>query len=176
MKKLSYALLISLLLTTLFGCVSNQPNNGQPPSSNEKQRAEVVLYYANDQYVATGDEKLDKLVAVKRTIEIQGDSLPMSILNELKKAPPEKGLSTEFPSGISFLGVRVENNIAYVDLSSKNLNGSSLQEAFTIDQIVYSLTELQDITSVQFLVDGKEVESLMGHYEVSEPISRKKSI
>lgn len=47
-----------------------------------------------------------------------------------------------------------------------------MQEYFTIEQIVASLFELDGIKSVQFLVNGEKVESLMGHIGVLEPFKK----
>ena len=50
--------------------------------------------------------------------------------------------------------------------------GGSLQESFTISQIVKSLTELSSVNRVQFLIDGKKEESLMGHFDISKPFEK----
>ena len=44
-----------------------------------------------------------------------------------------------------------------------------MQEDFTIAQIVNTLLELDHIDKVQFLIDGKKAETLMGHISITEP-------
>ena len=165
MKKIIYVLLI-LMLLSITACTT--PQKEEPPSPQE---TEVTLYYANKVYVETGDESLEKLVPIKRLIPT-GEGLHMTMLNELKKAPDENDVSTELLPDITFLGVEIENNIARVNISSKNLNGGSLQEFFVMNQIIYTLTDLEDIDQVQFLVDGEIAESLMGHYSADKPLGR----
>ena len=48
-----------------------------------------------------------------------------------------------------------------------------MQESFTISQIVNSLVELDSVERVQFLIDGQKGETLMGHFEISEPFENK---
>jgi len=168
MRKWVYILTLFILIGTFSGCMDTRTVEPTP----ENEEVEVTLYYASRAYVETGDEKIDKLIPIKKKIKPENNNLHLAMLNELKRAPDEESMATEIFSNITFLSVEVKNNIAYVDVSSKNLNGGSLQEFFVINQIVYTLTELEDIDKVQFLVDGKKAESLMGHFSIDEPLSR----
>ncbi len=74
------------------------------------------------------------------------------------------------PTSIKLLGVEVSNGTAFVNFSQEGLFGGSMEEYFTVNQIVGSLLELNNIDRVQFLIDGGEkAESLMGHFDISEP-------
>lgn len=170
MKRLIY---FSLLLTLIsFTACTRPPQNEELPAPPAINETEVTLYYANRAYAETGDENLEKLIPIKRTLRTEDENLHMSILNELKKAPDDNDIATELFPQITFIGVEIENNIANIDISSENLNGGSLQEFFLISQIVYTFTELEGIDKVQFLVDGKIRESLMGHFSSTKPIGR----
>ena len=63
---------------------------------------------------------------------------------------------------------------AYVDLSREAVTahtGGSLDELLTIYTIVNALTSnLPAVTSVQVLVDGKEVDTLAGHVDLRRPL------
>ena len=65
---------------------------------------------------------------------------------------------------------------AYVDLSREAVTahtGGSLDELLTIYTIVNALTSnLPAVTSVQVLVDGKEVDTLAGHVDLRQPLSK----
>ena len=51
--------------------------------------------------------------------------------------------------------------------------GGSLNELLTIYTIVQALTtNLPAVTSVQLLVDGKEVDTLAGHVDMKRPLPR----
>jgi hypothetical protein len=47
-----------------------------------------------------------------------------------------------------------------------------MQETFTINQVVASLVGLESVDRVQFLLDGKKGDSLMGHYSIEEPFDK----
>lgn len=132
---------------------------------------EVVLYFPNKKYVETGDESLDKLLTETRLVEYGDTSLEEAIVKELIKGAESEELLTSIPSTVKLLGVETSNNIAFVNFSRDGLYGGSLQEGFTISQIVNSLLELDSVDQVQFLVDGEKTESLMGHYDTMEPFT-----
>lgn len=191
MKKILRACFLIVLLVFVFsGCARQRPIV-DPARGKE---ANVILYYANSSYVETGGIELEKLIPVERTLRIVNNSLPLSILNELKQPPnvtinpsevPREvrylgveqkdkilNISTQLPKNMKFLGVEVRDRTAYVNISSENLHGGSTQEYFILSQIIYSLTELDEIEFVHFLVDGRSAETLMGHYSIEEPLAR----
>lgn len=140
------------------------------PKTDEK---EVVLYFANNEYVETGDESLEHLIPENRIVEYGDISLEEAIVRELMKGPKSDKLGTSIPSTVKLLGVEVSNGTAFVNFSQEGLFGGSMQESFTISQIVNSLLELDSVDKVQFLVDGEKAESLMGHIDATEPFDSK---
>ena len=51
--------------------------------------------------------------------------------------------------------------------------GGSLDEALAVFALVNALTvNLPDITAVQILIDGKEVDTLAGHIDLRHPLRR----
>lgn len=136
------------------------------PNSNEM---EVTLYFANRAYIESGDESLEKLIPERKMVQYGDISLEETIVRELMKGPESDELNTVIPSNVELIGVEVADGTAFVNFSSEGLYGSSMQEEFTISQIVNSLVELEGIERVQFLVDGQKVETLMGHIEITEP-------
>jgi len=136
------------------------------PNSNEM---EVTLYFANRAYIESGDKSLEKLIPERKMVQYGDISLEETIVRELMKGPESDELNTVIPSNVELIGVEVADGTAFVNFSSEGLYGSSMQEEFTISQIVNSLGELEGIERVQFLVDGQKVETLMGHIEITEP-------
>ena len=70
---------------------------------------------------------------------------------------------------------------AYVDLSARRSStshsGGSLDEALTVYAIVNALTvNLPDVTAVQILVDGKEVDTLAGPHRSATTAAAKRSM
>jgi len=69
-----------------------------------------------------------------------------------------------------------EQGAAFVDLSGEVTSahpGGSQSELLTVYTIVEALTaNLPAITSVQILVDGREVDTLAGHVDLKSPLPR----
>lgn len=191
MKKYIVLLLATVLAISIIGCAKkdttpnedvdivdegNEDNQNEENGENEvidpspnTEKAEVTLYFANKDYVETGDESYEKLLPEVRTIEYGNIPLEEAIVRELIKGPESSELTTCIPSNVTLLGVETADGTCYVNFSQEGLYGGSLQEDFTISQIVNSLLELDNVDRVQFLIDGEKVESLMGHFTISDP-------
>ena len=74
-----------------------------------------------------------------------------------------------FPKETKVLGFSLKNGIAYVNLnrSATQLNVGSSVEALAVASIVNTLTKFPDVFRVKLLIEGKEVESLAGHVDVT---------
>lgn len=186
MKKHISILLLLLILLTLGACskkdlgdtppvVENPTENDQIDQDEvvdpnpEKETKEVNLYFANGEYIETGNESLEKLIVEKRMVEYGDVTLEEKIVRELMKGPENtEKASTVIPSSIKLLGVEVADGTAYVNFAQEGLYGGSMEESFTINQIVSSLLDLDSVDRVQFLIDGKKAETLMGHYSIEE--------
>lgn len=91
-------------------------------------------------------------------------------------AAPEGQVST-IPAGTTVRAVFVTpDGRAYVDLGGPIVSGhagGTLNETLTVYAIVNALTlNLPDVSAVQILVDGKEVDSLTGHLDLRSPLVR----
>ena len=140
---------------------NNEPegNDNEPvdPTPNTDSQ-EVTLYFANKAYVETGDESLEKLISETREIEFGDISLEEAVVRELIKGPENTELYTEIPTSAKLLGVELTDGTAFVNFAQEGLNGGSLQETFTINQIVSSLVDLEGVDRVQFLIDVIKVD------------------
>lgn len=188
MKKYIALLLVTVLAISLIGCskkdttpkedtdivnednqdIENEENETVDPSP-ETKKAEVTLYFANKDYVETGDESYEKLIPEIRTIEYENIPLEEAIIKELIKGPDSNELTTSIPSSITLLGAETKDGTCYVNFSQEGLYGGSMEEDFTISQIVNSLLKLDNVDRVQFLIDGEKAESLMGHFTITDP-------
>lgn len=177
-KKIGIFLIIGVMAVALFGCKAKQPG-GKPgkddeviePAPEGTEKTVIKLYFANEEYIVTGNEDLDEVVVVEREIELDEKPVAEVVLEELKKDPESDKFRT-LVSKLKVLGVETKGDTVYVNISSENLNGGSMEEMLLLNQIVYSLTELEDVEAVQFLVDGEIRETLMGHIEIDKPIRR----
>ncbi|MCG6552551.1 MAG: GerMN domain-containing protein [Candidatus Magnetominusculus sp. LBB02] len=81
-----------------------------------------------------------------------------------------------FPSNARVLGIYYGiDKILYVDLSSeikKNFQGDALKEFLIIKSIYETATSNVELDDVQILINGKEEDTIGGHYSISAPIKR----
>lgn len=140
----------------------------------EIKTKEVVLYFSDDQAMY--------LVGQKRNIE---EVTAKAIILELIKGPSrlegEEELYETLPSKLELLDVQVKEGIASVDFSGDSIqaiSGGSTGEGMALYSIINTLISDNNlgITKVQFLVDGKKVESIKGHFDVSVPLSEDKDM
>ena len=143
-----------------------------PPPKNQEHALDVKVYYPDDSGM--------KLVEVRREIFVGDDSEKYSAAIEvLRKDPVEANLTKIFPDNAAINSVTVENGLATVDFDGgilKGFVGGSTGEEFLIGSIVNTLTNFPEVTGVKFLVDGKEIETLSGHMDLSTPLERMDSL
>ena len=127
---------------------------------------EVNLYFSDSQAMY--------LVAEKRTIS-QIPSLARQAVIELIKGPESSDFYPTIPEETQVNEVYIVDDIAYIDLSEeifKNHPGGSSGELMTVYSIVNTLTEIPPIKGVQILVGGNEMNTLVGHIDISMPLLR----
>ena len=132
----------------------------------------VKVYYPNDEG--------ERLVAVSRKVKLsdRADKYTAA-LKSLMEGTKEKGQSTIIPRQTKIRSVKVKDGVATVDFSGdilKHFVGGSTGEEMLVGSVVNTLTEFPEVTSVQILIDGKPVESLAGHMDLTVPIKRMESI
>lgn len=142
---------------------------------------DVELYFINEEYAETGDENLPHYLIENREIQVPSEENLLVYVLEALKTPREEGSGTVVTDDVVFHRIYVseeDKEVLVVDLKNIGGSGGSLQEGFFIGQIVetmlknVSLNEKYiDITKVQFMVNSEKVESLMGHFDASEPFT-----
>lgn len=142
----------------------------EPEPETEGDVETVTLHFASRDFMVDGDETAEAMLTEEREVEYEDASLAEAVVDELIAGPEDiDTMVTVIPDQVTLLGVEVEDGTAFVDFSSENLTGGSLQETLTVNQIVNTLIQLDDVERVQFLIDGEKAETLMGHLEISEP-------
>ena len=126
----------------------------------------VTVYFPNNNGT--------RLVAEKRKVAAKKDKY-MAAMEELMKGTKDKDKTVIIPKNAKMKSVKVLNGIAKVDFSKEfqtEFAGGSTGEEMLIGSIVDTLTEFDDVQKVRFLIEGKEIDSLCGHMDLSEPIAR----
>lgn len=141
--------------------------------SNEIFEGKVNLYFANADYVNTGNEDLDKLLVEEKEIISDQEDLEMTLINELMEGPSDDSKYNLIPESVKIIDIENTDGTVYVNFSSENLNGGSIEEKFIVQQIVNTLLDLETSNEIVFLIDGEAAESLMGHIDVTGGFTEK---
>ena len=96
---------------------------------------------------------------------------------EAQISAPPPPLASAIPDGTRLRALYIsDRGDAFVDLTGEVTSkhtGGALDELFTVYAIVDALTvNLPAITRVQILIDGKEVDTLAGHVDLRQPLSK----
>ena len=89
--------------------------------------------------------------------------------------PNEKDLTVIFPKNAKINSVTFKDGTAFVDFDkniTKSFAGGSTGEELLVGSVVRTLTEFKEVKQVRFLVDGKEIETLSGHMDLSAPVKK----
>lgn len=139
------------------------------PSGSDKQY--IKLYFA--------DENAEKLVAEAREITVNPkETMEMRIVKELINGPNSSQLLRTIPSETKILSVETKEGVCFVNLSQEfktKHSGGTSAELMTIYSIVNSLTELNTVDKVQFLIEGQKSEVFI-HMVFNEPFTRDESL
>ena len=131
----------------------------------------IIIYFPNENATA--------LLPEVRNIKSGSNDVLIDALNDLLIGTKQNGSVNIIPKGTKLYGLEVKNKIAYVNFSKefvKNFNGGSTGEIFLVGSIVNTLTEFPQVTSVVFMVDGKPIDTIAGHMDLTEPVKRMDNI
>jgi len=185
-RALATSLVVFLLFAAMAigGCSKssvkqNPPDQNQtaqnPVAENNYTTAPLSLYFA--------DNQANYLIRETREVKILknagSEAIAGAVVNELIAGPADKSLYATIPKEAKLLSVKIDGQTAIVDFSEEIQTrhpGGSSGESMTLNSIVNSLTEIQGIKQVQILINGKKVESLAGHADLTQPLSRNESI
>lgn len=170
-----------LFLILAFGIMSvgceGQEQQGvddlQNQQSGQTDGTVIQQYFASSAYIYDGqDEENGELMPpVEYTLNCKdGDNIYVAAVNSLMDLPEgQDQYYTMMQDKYVCTNVTVEDGMAYVDFSSEGLEGGATTEMVLIDQIVYTLANsFEEITAIQFTIDGQKTETLMGHMDTSE--------
>lgn len=181
-KKMSYMLAVLAAVSVLAlaaGCSDEQKGASSPAAQTEQMQDQeksvaaepkelmVNVYYPRSD--GTG------LVAVRRTVSTEKDDKYTAAMKSLLTGTKEKGQTNVFPKKAKLRSVVVKDGIATVDFSKElqtNFSGGSTGEEMLIGSIVNTLTDFPEVQKVSILIDGSVVETLSGHMDLSEPLTR----
>ena len=193
-KKITAVALCLTMMATAFvfaGCDKVDKKDGSNSATNSSEQTngggsedaatvkQVELSFESEKYINDGDESLAKLIdGVDATIKTDKNDTVHQIedLITLLKTVPEgtEGAVTFVTDDIEIGDITVDGTKCNIDLKG-NLSGLDLYtEQFFVYQIVDSvLDSFDDIKSISFTVDGKTVDTLGGHMDMSQAFTEK---
>ena len=136
----------------------------------ETRRIQATLFYVSDDGT--------QLVPTSRNVPYAATQAEQARrLVEAQVAAAPEGLLSPIPAGTTVRAVFItDSREAYVDLGGSILSGhsgGSLDEALTVYAIVNAVTtNLPEVTAVQILIEGREVDSLRGHIDLRTPLAK----
>ena len=128
----------------------------------------AVLFYLAEDGTA--------LVEREHVMPLDSDTLTRArFIAEQQLSEPPAPLMSPFPAGTRLRAIYLtDGGNAYVDLSPEVTQahpGGSLDELFTVYALVNALTtNLPEISAVQILIEGREVDTLAGHVDLRRPL------
>lgn len=186
-KIFSLILVCGIMLTIFAGCGAGSDSEnideltpassvsmGEDQAGLLKDKTPFTLYFINEQGTKLSPETryIDNNETAKGT-----GYLATVILQELISGPAQGSLlMSSIPKETKVHSdVTIKNGVATVDLSKEFVDkhpGGKKSEQLTLYSIVNTLTELKDITSVQFKIDGKVKKEFKGSYQLDIALPR----
>jgi spore germination protein GerM len=137
-------------------------------------KREITLFFS--------DREAEYLVGEKRAINRGEDTEAAAgeLIREIIRGPRGQLFPT-LPSQARLLSFQIdESGVARINFSKAFLRdhpGGSSAEMMTVYSVVNSLTlNFPEIKRVQFLVEGREIETIAGHLSLRQPISPKSDL
>ena len=130
---------------------------GEEITEEQERQTIISLYYINSETNTLVPEA--RIIDVKNLIEN-----PYKTLTEyLIESPKTENLKSSIPSATKVNGATINLGVVTLDLSKEfieNQSADSISQG--ISAIVNTLTELNDVNSVKFLIDGEENKKIDG--------------
>ena len=104
-------------------------------------------------------ESSGELVPIQRMIPVSaGKPVAQTLLETLLDFEGADGISSFIPEGTKILSLKIENRVCVADLTREFLDGclSDRQEMLAVRSVIATLTALDEIDSVELLVEGIE--------------------
>ncbi len=151
----------------------NRNNVANNPSLDPEKtdRQQVVLYFT--------DAKQRKLIPEERSIEIkQSQTTEYQIVEQIIQGPLGSRLVPTVPADIKIKDIKTEEGICYVNLSADFTarHNVSTSDVISIYSLVNSLTQLDNVSKVQFLAEGEKINEIRSGIDLSKTIERDESL
>jgi hypothetical protein len=162
---------VSARLNRLLGTPGSAGSTpGATAAAGESRKISATLFYISSDGTSLTPVTRDVPYGATPAEQVQ------HIVETQVQAPPA-GQRSAIPAGTTVNAVFVtKEGDAYVDLGGTIVSGQtggSLDEALTVYAIVNAVTvNVPNVAAVQLLVNGKQVETLVGHLDLRYPLPK----
>lgn len=185
-KILSFILVCLITMTVFSGCGSagdsgsideltpaSSVSLGENQTGELKDKTPYKLYFVNEQGKLSPETRYINNAEVEKGTEY----LATVLVKELISGPAKGSLfQAAIPKETKVHSdVKIKDGVATVDLSKEFIEkhqGGKKNEQLTLYSIVNTLTELKDVKSVQFRIDGKVKKEFKGSYQLDMAFPR----
>ncbi len=185
-KILSFILVCLITMTVFSGCGSagdsgsideltpaSSVSLGENQAGELKDKTPYKLYFVNEQGKLSPETRYINNTDVEKGTEY----LATVLVKELISGPAKGSLfQAAIPKETKVHSdVKIKDGVATVDLSKEFIEkhqGGKKNEQLTLYSIVNTLTELKDVKSVQFRIDGKVKKEFKGSYQLDMAFPR----
>lgn len=127
----------------------------------DNHKKTITLYFSDSEGMY--------LVPVEKEVELNSEAqIEKLVLDLLIAGPEDEALKRTIPEGTKVKNVYTNEGVCYVDFNEDFVTkhpGGSTGETMTIYSIVNTLTELNKINKVQFLIEGTVRDEYKGHID-----------
>lgn len=178
MKKIKVISIICLVISSIMlivGCgkdksakMSNEKIRSIQTDTEKENSMQIELYF--DASSSEGNKQLYKEDRILNKEEVMGEV----IIQELIKGPGVRSdLKPVLPKETRLLGFSIKNKIAIINFSKEVITKMEpAKEETSLKAIAGSLTQLPSVERVKIQVENKNVDTLGGNYDISEPFSK----
>lgn len=176
MKNLKW-IAAALLVSALFSGCGETPTSPAAPAQKNAAQTETVpaekeatlTLYLPDEDGMHVTRRDFKVTAKEKTLK---NAVYQLIRLDRDSAYPI------LPTGLSVKNVTVEKGVATLNFSKQlaDLTGGSTTENLFIAMMVNTATEFPNVTEVRFTMEGRPLESLSGHHDMTQAFKRDESL
>ncbi|KMZ43071.1 MULTISPECIES: GerMN domain-containing protein [Bacillales] len=180
MKKSRVIWMAALAMLLLAGCGQNATETPQPttpveqpsgsstdPSTTEPtlKKQMVTVYYSDNNVMEL--QKEEQEITFAEDIEKYKKTLA------LLETPVKQDVHVPLWRDFKYHSITIDKGTLTIDADSKNkFNMGSSGETMALDALKNTFFQFSEVKEIVFLEDGKKVETLMGHVDLSEPLKR----
>lgn len=154
-----------------FGVLSGENIAFNTDDTVSEAEQTIALYFP--------EKNGDKLGVERRRVKVQNSlSLEKTVINELLKGTKNDKLTRSLSEDVKLLGIETKDNVCFVNFSSEfvsKTSSGSLATTLALYSVVNTLCELENVQSVQVLVNG-ETGVEFGNFVLDIPYKENKEL